>query len=313
MAVTLTNIQVSKDYGFGVAKQTNEYTAVSPTNHIAVKSLSMTHTKEFIDASGSRGTNEVLANDYLDGLTRYEGEVMFPAIPNFFTTILEGVYGNKGTSGAGTNMNVFRHANDPNRLTMTGNFGLQEVRWDGCVVNRCEVSSSAGADLVCTLGFMGRQATYTSTIAETANKANRVQRAFQHRNVEFTAYGVSLPISEFSLEISRPNVNVHHGNSQEPVNLIVERPTEMTGRASLPWSTQANTLFSNFRNFTSGQITAHYTRGTHQLRFICPQVVITEAPLSPLSDISVQPFEFTFKCLAPTNQDACKIEVTSAS
>jgi hypothetical protein len=312
--MALTNITVSREYGFGIAKQSVETTFVTPTNFLAVKSMSMPMAKEFIDASGARGTNEVLANDYLEGLISYSGEVSFPAIPRFFTTLLEGAYGDKTTNaGVGTNMNVFLHKNDPNRLSISGNFGRRNINWTGCVVTDLELSSSSGADLVATARFMGLSATYTSTATATGAKALRTQRAFQHKNIVLTVYGTSLPISDFSLNIARPNVNPFYGNAIEAANLIVERPTEVTGKATLPWSTEAYDLFSNFNNFTSGQITAHYTRGTNQLRFTMPQVVITDAPMAPLSDMAVSSFELSWKALAPTNQDSVKIELTASA
>jgi hypothetical protein len=312
MPCTLTNIAITKDYAFKVGTQTNECDYVTPTNAIAPKSMSMALSKEFIDASGARGTHEVLLNDYLEGNRTYEGEVSFPGIPNFLPAFLVAAYGSKTTNGAGTNMTKFRHDNDPKRLSLEGNFGRTNIIWKGCVVNEIEFSSSPGAELEVSAKFMAIAPIYTNGITSGINPT-RVQRAFQHSNATVTVYGTSLPIGDITLTISRPNVTPWYGVSLDPDNLIVERPTEVKGTFTLPWSTQADTIFDNFRNFTTGQITLHYARGTNTLRFTMPQVILEEAPNADLSDMSVSNFEFSFRALAPTNQDACKIELTSAA
>lgn len=311
MPCNLTNIAITRDYGFGIAEQTNECTSVTPTNAIAVKSLSMPISKEFIDATGARGTHEILANDYLEGNKSYEGEVTLPAIPNFLGTLLVAAYGGRTTDQAGTNLTRFAHDNDPTRITVEGQFGRTNITWEGSVVSELEFASTAGADLEVTASFMGRASTHTSSA--TSLTPTKTQRAFQHSNATVTVYGTELPVSEITITIARPNVTPFYGNSLEPENLIVERPTEVTGSFTLPWSTQAFDVFENFEGFVSGEIVAHYVRGTNTLRFTMPQVIIEEGPASDLSDLSVSEYTLSFRALATNSGDSCKIELTSSA
>jgi hypothetical protein len=312
MPCTLTNIGITRDYGFALAVQTNACDFRVPTNGIAVKSLSMPTAKEFIDASGARGTHEILANDYLEGMISYEGEVSFPAIPNFLPMMLIAAYGSKTTNQATTNLTRYKHDNNPSRLSLEGDFGRATIQWSGVVVNELGFTSSPGSDLEVTARFMARRAVYTNTPSYSF-RPTRTQRAFQHANATVTVYGTELPMAETTLTIARSNVNKFYGNSNEPEELIVERPTEVTGSFKLPWSTQADTIFDNFRGFTMGQIVLSYVRGSNTLKFTMPQVVIESGPAASLSGLAVQEYDFQFKALAPTNTDSCKIELTSTA
>jgi hypothetical protein len=281
--------QLQAAYGWasalGLARENVYGTAVAPTLYLPATDDAMAYTNKLIPRMGSRKTvSDTLANP---GQIDVKGSFSIEAEPNVIGQVLGICLGTDSVSGTGAYTHIMHLYAPRPSFTLSADYGGGSVhQWVGCVADSVDISAKAGGLLELKVGVIAQNDVIlaSQSLSPTFGNAN----PFDYQLVTSASLN-SLPLTNmdsFSISLKNNMQPFYGSGSGRLVRNINPKNAQVTGSFSATYESDAianlalgATAVPFQINFTHTAIASGST--PYSVSFICPNVIVTSAPLSP--------------------------------